>query len=77
MYNLSDCFQREELTKFPSIGECLVNALGAVICGSQVVRYVAEDVLLTMCAYIILKVCFIYNYKMFMYVYVWVYTFKP
>ncbi|XP_011184852.2 neurobeachin-like protein 1 isoform X2 [Zeugodacus cucurbitae] len=30
-----DCFQREELTKFPSIGECLVNALGAVICGSQ------------------------------------------
>uniref|UniRef100_A0A0K8W1H1 Neurobeachin-like protein 1 n=1 Tax=Bactrocera latifrons TaxID=174628 RepID=A0A0K8W1H1_BACLA len=30
-----DCFQREELTKFPAIGECLVNALGAVICGSQ------------------------------------------
>ncbi|XP_054734864.1 neurobeachin-like protein 1 isoform X2 [Anastrepha obliqua] len=30
-----DCFQKDEITKFPSIGECLVNALGAVICGSQ------------------------------------------
>lgn len=49
-YGFADCFQREELTKFPAIGECLVNALGAVICGSQVVRYVAAYVLITLCA---------------------------
>ncbi|XP_067645670.1 neurobeachin-like protein 1 isoform X2 [Eurosta solidaginis] len=30
-----DCFQSAEISKFPAIGESLINALGAVICGSQ------------------------------------------
>ncbi|ALC44024.1 CG43367 [Drosophila busckii] len=30
-----DCFQHEELLRFPAIGESLLHILGAVICGSQ------------------------------------------
>lgn len=37
-YNLSisDCFQHNDITKYPDIGESLIHILGAIICGSQV-----------------------------------------
>ncbi|TMW42844.1 hypothetical protein DOY81_012078, partial [Sarcophaga bullata] len=30
-----DCFQHNEITKYPDIGESLIHILGAIICGSQ------------------------------------------
>ncbi|XP_075164730.1 neurobeachin-like protein 1 isoform X1 [Haematobia irritans] len=30
-----DCFQKNDITKFPDIGESLIHTLGAIICGSQ------------------------------------------
>ncbi|XP_073843399.1 neurobeachin-like protein 1 isoform X2 [Musca autumnalis] len=30
-----DCFQQNDITKFPDIGESLIHTLGAIICGSQ------------------------------------------
>lgn len=36
MFLFTDCFQSENIGKYPEIGGNLLNVLSAIVCGSQV-----------------------------------------